>query len=552
MLKWRRMPKTPKKPAGVVPTPKIQKKLVPGRDSGIKKTTPPAPKQLPPPPPKKSAATLKAVVVPKLPKKQSPKPTPKKQQKRKKRGAKTKPVVQQQRLVNKITIGSAMDEKTVAPFPAPMQPPTQQHAHPYAALAGMACVLAVLAVGLFTLVKVAHPPSFGALVRTFTKNMPDTIATNDTFAQWLSGWKKTEPYLSRGEFVSSASAPFTFITNAITYPNANDLQPPRANRYIWSQDKTKFVDYLSKYPNDTAVTVYGHAGTILETVEQPCGEACVVDDAFWTSSTRFVLLAHVPALKSDGSLLCVGMDTENMPRCYEKLLVASFDLDSGRRTNYLSASHFFTAHPSDATRRNRWASGLSAEEQIALGVVQPESVFSANGVLTTVSVEPTGTSLVVNQGKLGEQQVKVIAATRVRDVHGEPVSLEYLHAGFTAAITGPMTTERVLVADKIDVTVAPRVLITAPAAGATIGNSAALVGMATPDAWPLTLTVTDGTKTVATTTLAAQKKLGAAYLDLLHAMKFTRLGLKPGDKLHLQVAPAKGDGAVDFDVTYQP
>ena len=539
------MSKTSKKPALVAPS-KPQKKA-------LQKATAVAPKQ--PVPQKKVVTVAKAIAAPTL-----PSPTPKKVVKRSVVKRPTpKPVAVQpapQRLVTKVTIGAPAPQKIVAPpFPAPVPPPSRP-ANPYQGLIGTACVIAVFAVGLFALIKIANPPSVGSFVRTITKNMPDAIATNETFVDWLDDWKKVDPYISRGEFVSSGSAPFAFKTGVVAYPNTEDLQLPRANRYVWSPDNTKFVDYLSKYPDYPDVaTVYGHAGTILETLDHPCDVECVLDGAFWTTPTRFVLLARIPAMKTDGSKLCVGADEENAPKCYEKLLVAAYDLESGRRTNYISGPHFFVTHPIDAKRRSEWVSGLSEEEQIGLGVVQPESTYLSTGAITSLSLEDSAATFVLDAGKLGEQPVKILSATRFRDERGETVTAKELRSGFIVAVSGLMAVDGSLVADKVSIVSRPRVIVTAPRGETTIGNTADLVISAMRDSWPITMTVTDvaADKTIASRTFSAPKATrGDTYLDLTHTMKFAKLNLTSGDELHFSLVPAKGDGAVEFDLLYQP
>lgn len=422
---------------------------------------------------------------------------------------------------------------------------------PYGGVAAAAAFIVLLAVGSFSAVKWINPrqtPGVGS--RPAVSGLPASIGGSDAFRAWLGGWKTLDPYVGRAEFENTGSVPAAMAPAAS--PTVDDLHSSRAVRYVWSSDKSRYVDYLSRYPDDGAtVIVYGRQGASHEIVDRPCAAGCVVEGAFWTDAAKFALLVRVPATKTDGSPFCLAAGAA-APRCYEKLAIEWFDLNAVTRTEFLSAAHLFASHPTDGERRARWASGLTPEEQVNAGAVPGADIIYAKGTIAVMS--PDGASFTINQGEFGSRAVKIIAGTRVRDMHGEPVQLTYLRQGFTVDASGPIAADSFMVANKIDVSAAPRVLLTAPRPGEAVGATFGLLGAASRDAWPMTVTVSDAAgKTLFHKVIKApESDAAAAYLDFVLEAKLVRRGLVEAQKLHLTVAPKDGQGAADLDLTYRP
>jgi hypothetical protein len=415
-------------------------------------------------------------------------------------------------------------------------------------------VLLALATAVFGAVYFLHAPKPGAGNSPgIATGIPAAIKANAGFGTWFARWKGIEPYVSTAEFESEGTVPFSLEDAPAGMPAADALAAPLSDRYVWTDDRAKFVDYLFRYPEDEAMTaVYGRHDGTFETM-QPCPSGCVVDGAFWTGPTTFVLLGRRPATGRGDLPLCIdAQDGNGTRRCYDRLFAAWFDLETMKRTDYVSSPHVFASRPTGAEKRDRWASGLTPQARVEAGALLASNEEYLNGPI--ISMSSDGTSFAVDGGRLGPHAVKIIGATKVRDANGGAVQYTYLRPGFSVAVHGQRSDELLLIADEIDVTSVPSVLLIDPKPGATVARTFSVAGSAVHDAWPLTLTVADAAgKTLVTQTA---KLPAAAKNDAIHDftldLRLPKTGLAPGQKLRLTAAPQAGDGAATLDLIYLP
>lgn len=359
-----------------------------------------------------------------------------------------------------------------APSPTrPSRPPSVYKSTVFFALG-----VAVIAGLMFALVReTAVPPPATNAPATPEDAVYAELARSEGFLDWLKRWRKVDPYVTSAEFEllsEGAVTPARPPEFALTLP-PEALIPPRADRYVWSPDKSRFVDYLSSYGEpDSAFTAYDRNGDgKLETLAF-CGTPCRFDGAFWLDDERVVLLGNEEGLKEDGSPLCIGDEGENR-RCYRRLTVTLYDFARDVQRTYVSGHRLLHANPFDALSRDRWIKGLTQQERDALGVMPSGETAVMRGVI----IEYAADARVLALGGAATPRFAVLAPTAiVRDARGEIASHTTLRKGQEIELTAIAGDDGAPIALSIRVISDPAIVLDAPADGAEVGGEFSIDG----------------------------------------------------------------------------
>lgn len=363
---------------------------------------------------------------------------------------------------------------TTAPSPVrPSRPPSV-----YRSAAFFALGVAVIAGLMFALVReTAVPPPASNGPSAPEDAAYAELAASEGFLDWLKRWRKVDPYVTSAEFellhegVITPARPPEF---ALTLP-PEALIPPRADRYVWSPDKSRFADYLSSYGEpDSAFTVYGRNGDgKLETLAF-CGTPCRFDGAFWLDDDRVVLLGNEEGLKEDGSPLCIGTEGESR-RCYRRLTVTLYDFARDEQRTYVSGLRVLHANPFDALSRDRWIKGLTQQERDALGVMPSGETAVMRGVIIEYAAE----ARVLALGGGATPRFAVLAPTAiVRDVRGDITSHTTLRKGQEVELTAIADDDGAPLALSVRIISDPAITLDSPADGAEVGGEFVIDGSA--------------------------------------------------------------------------
>ncbi len=305
--------------------------------------------------------------------------------------------------------------------------------------------------------------------------VPEALRTHKEFLAWLAAWKQADPYVSRSEFriAEDRAIDADRLAASGIVPEEGETAPPRANRYAWSPDRSRFADFLSAYGGpDHAFRIWNRDGAGKIEMLEYCGTPCRYDGAFWLDDAKLVLLGAVEALKADGTPYCPGAD-EGEAACYQRLVATVYDFGSGRSQTYRSEPHLFRTDPFAKANRERWMSGLSPEEKIAAGPVDGAELIGIDGQVLSV----VDGSLSV-RGEDGEYVVKTFPKTTYRDEFGKPLEADRIRRGFTVRVSGLVDGASSLSATDVRVLKAPNVIVYEPTDGKTVGAAFTVTGIA--------------------------------------------------------------------------
>ena len=306
------------------------------------------------------------------------------------------------------------------------------------------------------------------------------IGKHPEFRSWISTWRTVEPYVSVAEFtlqrrgaVQTARPPEFAVT-----PPPEDLLPPRANRYVWSPEKTRFVDYLGSYGEpDSGVELYDRAGEGKLEMLAYCGTPCRFNGALWLDDHRVAVLGIIEGQKEDGTPLCLPTSAGSTApkKCYERLTVTVYDLDKDEQTTYWSENHLFGADPFEDANRDRWISGLLPEELAVAGLSRPGDVEVMRGTVVDITADARILTL---DGDRVRRFVAVASDADMRDEKDAPLPFEALQKGFTVEVRAVTQADKSILATSLRVLAAPNIIVHDPAAGTEVGSRFSVRGVA--------------------------------------------------------------------------
>lgn len=186
--------------------------------------------------------------------------------------------------------------------------------------------------------------------------LPADVADHPEFELWFSKWQG----ITLEEFYLSSSEPIDALYRQT--PEEERLNSPITYRYIFSPDRSKFIDYLASFGEpDSSVDIYNrNSDGVLENLRF-CGTPCGFDYAFWIDNDRFVIFGRMEATDSDGNQKCDV--PEDWDTCYDQLTIDVYDLQKNTVAHYLSGEHILPGNPFVAINNARWLSSLSEEEK---------------------------------------------------------------------------------------------------------------------------------------------------------------------------------------------
>ncbi len=252
------------------------------------------------------------------------------------------------------------------------------------------------------------------------------------FRSWLTRWQAVDPYVGDAEFVRGPDAVIP-ATDASS-PQAMTLQPPLADRYVWSPNKIRFIDYLASYGEpDSKVVVYNRNGDNQTETLGFCGTPCGFDAAFWLDDARAVVLGHSEGSKADGSPLCVAATATAPGKCYSHLTVSVYDFDKNLKQDYVSDNHLFAKNPLAQAMHDRWVAGLSPQERTALGEAPNGQSIVIHGTVIDVAADSRIVSIAVDGG--GQRFVTLVPSAVLHGVDGMLGTIDVLRKGATVEVT---------------------------------------------------------------------------------------------------------------------
>jgi len=203
--------------------------------------------------------------------------------------------------------------------------------------------LIVLGVGKWFLLKNAVPATpLQTIVPPQQKSsLSEDITKHPEFIFWFSQWQNVTPSLSLEEFYRQTEGQIRLYSpGSSRKPSEEELQSSATQRYLFSPDKKKFINYLASLGEpDSSVDIYNRMGDrMLETLLF-CGTPCTFYYAFWIDNNRFVILGITEVTLPDGNQKCDIPN--NFDTCYDQLTVDFYDLTKNTQIRYLSAEHIF-------------------------------------------------------------------------------------------------------------------------------------------------------------------------------------------------------------------
>ncbi|HSD12899.1 MAG TPA: Gmad2 immunoglobulin-like domain-containing protein [Patescibacteria group bacterium] len=386
------------------------------------------------------------------------------------------------------------------------------------------------------------------------------VRKNEDFKSWLTTWRSLDPYVSAAEFTIEQSGAIrtTSTPDLAVTPEREQLLPPLANRYVWSPEKSRFIDYLASFGEpDSSLQVFNRDGNgKIETLAY-CGTPCRYDRVFWLDEDRAVVLGIEEATKDDGSSLCLpASGSTGEMKCYQRLNATVYDFAHGAQTKYRSESHIFASQPFGAEKNERWASGLSPEERTTLGLDAGSGVEFVTGVIGEIAADVR--ILTVNGGKV-PRIVALADDAVIRDEQGKVVPFSALHAGFTVEARAVERPDGTVLAGSLRIVRAPNIIVDAPEDGADVGAKFSVKGVARVFEGNVRVRLTNARtlKTVVdgfTTAAAADAGLFGPFT---YGVIVPSGAAKKGDNFSLEVfADSAADGSeidkVTFLLHYQP
>lgn len=305
------------------------------------------------------------------------------------------------------------------------------------------------------------------------------VRKNEDFKSWLTTWRSLDPYVSAAEFTVEQSGAIrtTSTPDLAVTPEREQLLPPLANRYVWSPEKSRFIDYLASFGEpDSSLQVFNRDGNgKIETLAY-CGTPCRYDRVFWLDDDRAVVLGIEEATKDDGSSLCLpASGSTGEMKCYQRLNATVYDFAHGTQTKYRSESHIFASQPFGVEKNERWASGLAPEERTALGLDAGSGVEFVTGVIGEIAADVR--ILTVNGGKV-PRIVALAEDAVIRDEQGKIVPFSTLHAGFAVEARTVARPDSSVLAAELRIVRAPNIIVDAPADGADVDAKFSVNGVA--------------------------------------------------------------------------
>ncbi|HTK04675.1 MAG TPA: Gmad2 immunoglobulin-like domain-containing protein [Candidatus Eisenbacteria bacterium] len=386
----------------------------------------------------------------------------------------------------------------------------------------------------------------------------DEVRHRQEFEDWVARWRAVEAYVSFNEFtlVSKGTLEPAGAPGAAMTPSGAELEPPMANRYVWSPDRTRFVDYLASFGEpDSTLKMYNRASEgKLETLAF-CGTPCRFDDAFWLDDERVVALGKTEGLKADGTPLCLPTGAGDEKKCYDRLTFTVYDISKNEQIVYRSENHLFETDPYEALKQARWASGLSIEERAALGISEESELETITGEI--IDITPEGRILTLGGSRV-PRFLAVSERASIRDMDGKTIPFEALHRGFMVETNAVHQTDGTSLAASVRVTASPNITVEEPGEGDEVGARFSVRGFARTFESNVQLRLTNDRsgKVLAEkfTTAAAPDagNYGAYAFDLRLSS-----GLRTGDALTLAVfdTSAKDGSTIDLvtlHLVYRP
>lgn len=345
----------------------------------------------------------------------------------------------------------------------------------YRAAAFFALGLMLIAGLLFALVRETRPklPSAGA--EPFSDDPAfATLAKSGQFRDWIVEWRKVDPYVSPTEFSLRSSGVVVPVRPGEEIVPAT-LLPPLAERYVWSPDKTRFVDYLSAYGEpDSAVTAYDRLGDRKVETLAFCGTPCGFDSAFWIDNDRVVVFGSEESVHEDGRPLCITSG-DGVKRCYRRLTVTLYDFARDEKRTYVSDDHQLSSNPFDVKSRDRWIRGLTGSERETLGVMPTGETTILQGVI----VEYVADARVLAISGGNSPRFAVLAPTAiVRDEDGQLVGHGYLRKGQEIEANAVAGSDGTLIVLGVRVYHSPAISLDRPRDGADVDATFVVSGRA--------------------------------------------------------------------------
>jgi hypothetical protein len=258
-----------------------------------------------------------------------------------------------------------------------------------------------------------------------------SITSSPDFRLWLAKWKAVDAYVGEAEIVRSAESAMS--ASAATSPQAALLQPPLANRYVWSPNKSKFIDFLASYGEpDSKVVVYNRNGDDQSETLDYCGTPCGFDSAFWLDDSRAVVLGRAEGVKADGSPLCMNGAANEPQKCYSHLTVTVYDFGKNLTRRYVSDNHLFAKDAMAQSVRDRWISGLSPQEREALGEAPTGEAIMIHGRVIDVVAASRIVSIAMDGGS--QRLLTLVPTAVIRGVDGAQGPIDLLHKGATVEV----------------------------------------------------------------------------------------------------------------------
>lgn len=291
----------------------------------------------------------------------------------------------------------------------------------------------VVALALMLFMAIRQSPEGREIVRQ-NKMVSDpllaSVVSAPDFRSWLSQWQKVDAYVGEAELTKSVE--LALVASNAASPQTAALQPPLANRYVWSPDKSKFIDFLSSYGEpDSVLTVFNRGGDGRTETVDFCGTPCGFDGAFWLDESRAVALGHAEGTKADGTPLCVGEGDGQ--KCYSHLTVTVYDFGKGARTVYVSDNHLFSKNPMAQAVRDRWISGMSQQEREVLGEAPTGESLIIHGRIIDLIAASRILSVATDIGT--QRFVTLVPTAVIHGLDGQQGAIDVLHKGATVELS---------------------------------------------------------------------------------------------------------------------
>ncbi|HTM67990.1 MAG TPA: Gmad2 immunoglobulin-like domain-containing protein [Candidatus Binatia bacterium] len=446
----------------------------------------------------------------------------------------------------------APSRPTPAPSSSPsairLPQPPQENSY-YGGAAVFAIGIMVVALLLYAIVREASVDRRPQGPAEVEDPLFEEVRHRDEFKDWVSKWRTVDPYVSAAEFTQDSSGSIAPARSAAatTQPSPSDLEPPAANRYVWSPDRTRYVDYLASFGEpDSTLTLYGRTDASLETLDF-CGTPCHFDSAFWLDADRVAVLGRTEGLKQDGTPLCLPAAANEEHHCYDRLTLTVYDLARGARTSYRSENHLFGTNPYGPMAEERWASGLTPQERAELGISAASELETITGVIMEIGEE--GRILTLGGGRV-PRFLAVSEKATIRDVAGEPVPFEALHQGFMLEAHALRQPDGTSFAVSIKVLSAPNIIVDEPAENAEVHARFAVRGIARTFESNVQLRLVNDRsgKTLAEKVTTAAAPDAGKYGPFSFDLKLAASSARAGDHLTLEVFDTSAENGAKIDL----